>query len=129
MNKIKSFLLLTISFILLSTTACKNCDAPTISNNIIGVWKETESGLTVEIKEDGTFIDDHAILHDDDSLEELDVKYYEVHREEYVSFTAESSAVNSSTTAAWGIDKNSCDEIRLEADDGNSVYYITLVRQ
>lgn len=129
MKNIKLIALITISCILLFSSACKDCEAPTISKNIIGIWKETESGFIVEMKEDGTLIDDDALLYDDSSLETLDVKYFEVYREEYVTFTAESSTVNSSTTAAWGIDKNSCDKIRLEANDGNSVYYLTLVRQ
>ncbi len=104
-----SFLLLFACSILFLCACKKDCSAPIIEENIVGIWEESSSGEQVEFKADGTFIDENDIFI---SLNTPSSKSYEIVGS-IIKFSA--SAIGGSNTGSGELTVigNKCDEIKL----------------
>ena len=111
--------ILVLSILLLGFSACNkdDCIAPTISENIIGVWEVL--GDEVEFKADGTFIDENdAVL----GVGDMSTKTYTI-SEDAMQITAIDNTGSLTITVGFLILENECDEIKTMAGFGTTVTF------
>lgn len=111
---LRKIILLTFAVSLLFLMSCKkDCEAPALSENIIGKWEVVLSGDQAEFKSDGTLIDpDDAIIGGEINGVVLDQKSFMVLPGD--SLFVEAKSGSSKIDATFPVTKNECDEITLE---------------
>lgn len=115
MNFLKNGLLLVFFIGSIGLTSCnKDCQAPDISENIIGTWQTALGNqATIEFQNDGTLIDtEDAIIGAEFEDKVYDQKTYVV-TPTLLSVTAMPSDSSGSTSHDFNIILNKCDEIQI----------------